>query len=511
MDFGKYLSILAATNSEKTAFYYKDEWISYEQLEHSSASLARWFIQQGCKPGDRVTLHWPNSIDMVTLLFACFKAGLIAVPVNVRLKAPEVAYLLGHSKPSISFAHSELFGATEEAYRDVTSCRRVQFSLPYLASSNAQLPTVNDDDPALILYTSGTTARPKGVMHTHRTLLESAKLVTDAESASMQTVLVMTQMAFISAISCILSGVLAGGTCVLVRAFDAPQVLDAIERFQCTFTFGLPSMAQMLIEEQQRNPRQVRSLRTFLAGGDAVPEILQQQFQLFFGIVLRELFGMTEIGPAIWNPPDDIRSGSLGKPPNTVEVRVVDSKGKEVRDGQIGEIVVRGPANFVGYWDDPAATRDAVRGGWMYTGDLGRRDEDGYVWFEGRKKEIIVRDGINIAPQDVEAVLVRHPAVLEAAVIGVPDPIPARGERVIAFVCLRDRVDATGAELREHAAQSLADFKVPEKVILVKSLPKGVTGKIQRRALRENLVHYGVFDSPLPLGVGTNSDDLLRV
>jgi len=195
---------------------------------------------------------------------------------------------------------------------------------------------------------------------------------------------------------------------VLVPAFDAAVVLDCIERFRCSFTFGLPSMVQLLLEEQARRPREIRFLRTFLAGGDSVPLSTQERFQSLFGIPLREGYGMTETGPSVFNPPDAIRSGSLGKALDGVDVRVVDSNGKDASDGQIGEIAVRSPASFVGYWDDPVATREALRDGWLRTGDLARRDADGYLWFEGRKKEIIVRDGLNISPQEVEEAIYDH-------------------------------------------------------------------------------------------------------
>lgn len=488
MNLGDFLSASTARNPRKTAIALENERISYEQLEHSSASLARWLLRQGCKPGDRIAIHWPNSIEIVKLLFACFKAGMIAVPVNVRLKAPEVTYILAHSQAAICFEHPDLIGLTKEACCDRESCLRLQSSLEGLDDDNDKiaLPEVYDHDPALILYTSGTTARPKGVTHTYRTLLEGLSLVCSAAPDSLQTVLVMTQMAYISAICFVLlPAIVTGGTCVLVPAFDASLVLDSIERFQCSYTFGLPSMVQLLLEEQARNPRVVRSLRTFIAAGDCVPVNMQERFQALFGIPVREGYGMTETGPSVCNPADAIRSGSLGRALDGVEVRVVDSTGKEVPDGQIGEIAVRGPACFAGYWDDPLATSETLRNGWLYSGDLARRDADGYLWFEGRKKEIIVRDGINISPQEVEEAIYSHPAVLEVAVIGTPDPLPAHGERVVAFVSLRDEMAAKEEELREHASQRLADFKVPERIVFSKSLPKGVTGKIQRRTLKE--------------------------
>jgi long-chain acyl-CoA synthetase len=296
----------------------------------------------------------------------------------------------------------------------------------------------------------------------------------------------MTQMAFISSIMAgLLPAVFLGATIVLVRTFEAPLVLDLIERFQCAFAFGLPSMAQFLIEEQVRQPRDIRSLRTFIAGGDAVPVAVLERFQSTFGFRLREGYGMTEIGPSIVNPLTDPRPGSLGKTISDVEVRIVDANGEDLPDGQIGEIITKSPAIFVEYWNDPAATRAAFQDGWFHTGDLGPRDADDFYWFEGRKKEIIVRDGLNISPQEVEEAFYDHPAVLEAAVIGAPDPVPARGEQIVVFIALREGLTADPGELKDHARQRLADYKLPERITLLENLPKGLTGKIQRRALKE--------------------------
>jgi long-chain acyl-CoA synthetase len=490
MNLGDSLSVSAARNPQTMAVIQGDKRLSYEQLQRSSESLACWFLDHGYKCGDRIALYWPNSIEMVKLLFACFKAGMIAVPVNVRLKRPEVAYIIEHSKAAICFVHPDLVSVTKQACQDLAARPRFQSSFPEVndANANSELPEVDANRAALILYTSGTTARPKGVTHTHRTLLECVRIVHGAASDSLQTSLAMTQLAYVSAVCfLLLPAIVTGATSVLVPSFDAGLVLDMIERFQCTCTLGLPVMVQSLVEEQGRNPREVHSLRTFLAGGDSVPTILQQRFQSLFGIPLREAYGMTETGLSVVNPADSIRPGSLGKPLDGVDVRVVDFSGRDASDGQTGEIAVRSPANFTGYWHDPASTEDALRNGWVHSGDLAHRDADGYLWFDGRKKEIIVRDGLNLSPQEIEEVLYDHPAVLEAGVIGAPDALPARGEQVVAFVRLREGMMATESELRAYASEQLADFKVPAKIIFSEALPKGITGKIQRRALKETL------------------------
>jgi long-chain acyl-CoA synthetase len=489
MNIASVLTASAQQDPKKAAIVLQNESISYEQLDCATTSLARWFLRRGLKPGDRIAIYWPNSIEMVELFFACFKAGMIAVPINVRMKTPEVAYILEHSKAAMYFAHPDLLAVAEEARSACGHLDAIHTSLATTYEGDwPPLPVVNDDDPALLLYTSGTTARPKGVAHTHRTLSECVKLTHAAVPDGFQSTLIMTQMAFVSAVCMVLFPAMAkGGTGVSLPAFDAPLVLDLIERFQVTYAFGLPSMVQALIEEQARKPRQVASLRTFISAGDSVPVSTQERFHALFGIPVREGFGMTEIGPSICNPAEAIRSGSLGKGIQGVEIRVIDAEGEDAPEGQIGEMVIRTPASFAGYWNDPAATREAVRDGWMYTGDLARRDADGYLWFEGRKKEIIIRDGVNISPQEVEEAIYKHPAVLEVAVIGMPDPVGAHGERVLAFVTLRDGHGIDEQELRDHTLQQLADFKVPERFVFRTSLPKGITGKVQRRELKEML------------------------
>lgn len=484
MTIGSVLTASAAINSQKTAIALGQETISYQELDQSVTILAQWFVQQGYRRGDRVALLWPNSIELVMLFLACFRAGMIAVPVNVRLTPNEVAYVLQHSRAALWFVHPELASVAEEASRGISIAR--MHTMPAISDEDLDamaLPMVRDDDPALIIYTSGTTARPKGVIHGHRSLMENVRQTYKAAPDSLQTILSMTQMAFISSMCAgLLLAVATGATLVLVQAFDAPLALDLIERFRCTYSFGLPVMIQCLIEEQTRKPRDVSSLRTFLAGGDSVPTSTQEEFRSLFAIALREGHGMTEVGAAIVNPPNLIRPGSLGKPLEDVHARLVGADGKDVRDGVIGELLLRSPSMFTGYWDDPAATAEAVTEGWMRTGDLCRRDAEGYYWFEGRKKEIIVRGGSNISPQEVEEAIYAHPAVLEVGVVGTPDGI--YGERLIAFVSLRSGAFALEQELKDHAGRRLADHKVPGSFVFLERLPKGPTGKIQRRALK---------------------------
>ena len=490
MDMGTILRQSAARNPHKPAVICGSETVTYEALDRSTDALAGWLLRQGLEPGDRVAIHWPNSVETVNLYFACFKTGLIAVPVNNRLKAPEIAYILGHSQAKLCFSEPELAPLCEEVRAECPDLQRLYTELPPLEtmeSGSAVLPGVAPDRIAAILYTSGTTARPKGVMHTHVSLTGATVLMSSLGIDETHTLLAATQMVHIAALSCVLlPGISCGATVVLLPAFDGARALDLIERWRCTSILILPAMLRFMVEEQDRSPRDVRSVRLCLAGGDTVPVTLQQRFRELFGAPVRELFGMTETVPVTCIREDAPRSGSMGPAMDAVDTRVADLSGKVLGDGEVGELQVQSPANCVGYWDDPQATAAAFDDGWLRTGDLVRRDADGFYWFEGRVKQIIIRGGSNISPQEVEEALYHHPAVLEAGVIGMPDAV--HGEKVMAFVALRDGFTAGEQELRDLVRSRIADYKTPERILFLSALPKGLTGKVQRRALKDLVV-----------------------
>jgi long-chain acyl-CoA synthetase len=241
-------------------------------------------------------------------------------------------------------------------------------------------------------------------------------------------------------------------------------------------------MLQFVVEEQDRFPRDVSSMCLCLAGGDTVPVPLQHRFRNLFGASVRELYGMTETVPVTCIREGALRAGSVGPALDIVETRVASLGGDIVADGRTGELQVQSPANCVGYWDDPAATAATFDDGWLRTGDLVRRDADDFFWFAGRVKQIIIRGGSNVSPQEVEEALYRHPAVLEAGVVGIPDPV--YGEKVIAFVALRDGFVVGEEELRGLVSNRIADYKTPERIVFLPVLPKGLTGKVHRRDLK---------------------------
>lgn len=492
MTLGDLLRERAAQYPDAPILFCRERTTSYADLDNSTEALAAWFQHQGLMPGDRVAIQWPNEIEAAQLYFAAFKAGLIAVPINLRLKPPEIAWIIENSGAKICFSHPALADTMRQTGVEVLT------ALPDSDETTPLLPTVSQDAPAVILYTSGSTGRPKGAVVTHRNLLETARISTErfVETYGTETGfrgLIMTPMMHASGLYVLLGSMRVGQACVLLPLFDPAAALDSIEKFQCALTLALPALMQFVLEEQSKRPRDVSSLKLVFAGGDTVPVALQERVRELLGAEILEGLAQTETGPSISNHLGASRAGSIGQVVRGVEIRLVDSEGNDVAEGEPGELLVRSPAVCQGYWNDPAATAEALTDGWFHTGDLVSRDADGYYWFRGRKKEIIIRGGSNISPQEVEEALYRHPEILEAGVVGMPHPV--WGEQVVAFVALREGGSAEEEGIRSHAREHLADYKVPERVHFRPVLPKGATGKVHRKALKDELLRTNTTSS----------------
>ncbi len=501
MALGETLRRGRAGDPKKTALIVDEQAWSYEALDQMTDSVSRHLLMLGIRPGDRIALHFTNGPEMVIAYYACFKVGAVAVPLNVRLTGSEIVALLNQCGARLYLGQHDLFAAVQPLRHDLPRVERFYVSgsaaavpeaepFERLLTDNADplpFPRVGASQTALILYTSGTTARPKGVTHTHATL--EATIANYHEYAALtaaDVVGVVPSMAHIFGLALLLFPTLAvGATAVVIPRFEPDLVLDAFERRRVTQCGALPVMYNALIHAPGAASRDLGALRFCLAGGDAVPTELQRRFEEKFGIALTEGCGMTEVIPYACNPAYGAkRAGSMGLPLPGVRLRLVDENGRDVPGGEVGEICVQSEASMVGYWEEPEATAATLRDGWLHTGDLGRIDTEGYYWFVGRKKEIIVRGGSNISPLEVEEVLYQHPAVREAGVVGVPDD--RWGEVVAAFVALKPAASATEAELHAFLADRLATYKLPETITFLSDLPKGLTGKIHRKSLRES-------------------------
>jgi long-chain acyl-CoA synthetase len=475
---------------------------TYGELDETTDRLAASWVRCGIAAGDRIGLQLPNCPELIIAYYACFKLGAIGVPINNRFAAPEIEYALNHSACRICISQSDLYAnlapirsaikSVEQYFliddNSAFSETRAFGELLDQASGEIAFPHVPEDAVAVILYTSGTTSRPKGVTHTHQSLTATAQYHgTHINLRSDDIICILPPMCHILGFATqMVAGVWAGARMVILPRFDAELVLRTIDEQQATRISGLPVMFQSLVNHPRAKQFSLASLRTCCVGGDAVPVTLQERFRELFGVPILEGCGMTEVIPFTLNLPDRLRIGSIGQACPGMTIRLVDDAGRDVARDTVGEILVRSDAAMIGYWQEPEISAATMEGGFIHTGDLGRLDEDGYYWFMGRKKEIIIRAASNISPLEVEEILYQHPAVRECGVVGVPNP--EMGEVVWAYVACRSDQDVSATELQDFMRERIAPYKIPEVIRFLAELPKGPTGKVHRRSLRERAV-----------------------
>jgi len=475
------------------------ERISYADLNAQGTRLAYVMATEfGLTPGDRVAVLAENRLAHVLLWVACQKAGFVLVPLNFRLTPPELQYLLDDSDPALLFADvpfMPLMGtlATHAVVRPLAEVH--DFALEGL--EKRVLPQPDPEAALMILYTSGTTGKPKGAVLNHRMIFHNAV------HTAMRLDLTSKDVSFNAAPFYHTGGwnvlltpfLLFGGTTWLFDRFDADALLQLCATEGITVLWGVPTMMRMLAESPHFSADTFSSVRYAIVGGEPMPEPLIRLYQEH-GVPIRQGFGMTEVGVNCFSLPEEDalrKIGSIGTPNFFVETRVVNEVGDDVGPNQTGELLMAGPVVTPGYWNHPEATAQAIRDGWFHSGDLVRVDEEGYYYVVGRKKDMYISGGENVYPAEVEAVLHRHPAVHEVAIVGVPD---ARwGETGCAFVSLtpdalpQNASDADRSALADtliaHCRDHLARYKVPKSVRFLSELPKGHSGKILKHALRD--------------------------
>ena len=476
---------------DRVAVRLDEQAISYSDLDELSARGAAWLRGHGIGPGDRVGLMAPNVPDFVVLYHGILRAGAVVVPMNPLLKAREVGYYLNDSGASLALAW--------HAVADEASAGAGRAGIPLVTippgGFAAELSSVEPDrqvvarepsDTAVILYTSGTTGEPKGAEITHHNLVSNVEVTaTTLLELTHEDVILGALPLFHSFGQTVgMSCALASGACItLLTRFDPGHALEIIKRDRVTVLPGVPTMYAAILHYAGGGAADAQSVRLCVSGGAAMPVELMRAFEKAFGCMILEGYGLSETSPvASFNHPDRPRKpGTIGTAIAGVGMRVQDNDGNPVAQGEIGEIAIRGDNVMKGYWRRPEETAEAMAGGWFRTGDLGRVDEDGYFSIVDRKKDMIIRGGFNVYPREIEEVLYEHPAVAEAAVIGVPDEI--LGEEVAAAVTLKPGFTATPEELRELVKSQLAAYKYPRRVWIADELPKGDTGKILKRAI----------------------------
>jgi long-chain acyl-CoA synthetase len=484
------------TRPDATAFIFHDDVWSYGRLAAEADRLARGLAARGVGPGDRVVLHMVNRPEMLVAYYACFRLGAIAAPLRTAFKFAELAPLLQRLKPALYIGEIGLYGNVAPVDVTILAPNKrfvVNGSFedhgvqPWEAlfdggTEDTLLVPTASYRPAVLINTSGTTGQPKFVVHTPATLAETANLMIEGWGLSDHDVMIIVMpMAHMSGLGCFLVYVQFGIPFVLLESFDADVVLDIIERYRCTLYGGFPSQYAALLERQQIRPRNLASLRMCITAADACPIDLQKRVSATFHAPLYNMWGATE---ALGSLTYGLQPGPVSRILKGARVRLIDGDGNDVRDGEVGELLVRGENVFDGYWNDAEATASSLKAGWYHTGDLMRRGEGDELWFVSRKKDIIIRGGTNISPVEVEEALVAcHPAVEQAAVVGVPDIV--LGQRVYGFVKLSPGTgDTIVSEILGRVATQLAAYKVPEDLGILDEMPRNALSKVDRNLLQ---------------------------
>ncbi|MFD2786764.1 acyl-CoA synthetase [Hymenobacter rubripertinctus] len=471
-----------------------DRAYTYAQLNHAANHLAAELTQRHkLQKGDRVMVLAEHCLEYVALFVAAQKTGLVLVPINYRLASGEIDYLVRNCEPALLIYEEQFqekllalsgLAAVPQVWALQGLCDLCQRGLAVPAPA-WDGPEPDEDDPVFILYTSGTTGFPKGALYTHRMLLWNSLNTSLSLEITPSDVTINCMPPFhTGGWNVLLTPFLhRGATVGLLKKFQPERILALLDQERADIFMGVPTMLKMMMESPAFATADLGSLRYFIVGGEALPlEVIRAWDRK--GIKIRQGFGLTEVGPNLFSlhQDDAVRKiGSIGRPNFYVETRLLDEQGQEVGPNEVGELCLRGPMTTPGYWRDPEATAKALPDGWFRTGDLLRRDEEGYFFVMDRIKNMYISGGENVYPAEIERFLLTFPGVSEVAVIGVPD---ARwGEVGKAFIVTRG-LDISCEALRAYCAGNLARFKVPKYLELVAELPKNDTGKINKKALQ---------------------------
>ena len=485
----------------QTAISFQGRTIDFKTFDHDSDCVAAFLCAKSIAKGDRVGLYCVNSDAYAIAYFGIVKAGATVVPLNLMLNPKEVEFILNDAGIR-ALVYDEVFAGAVDIFR--SSIKTLDFCIRIggdvtnedddwreVVNCDENLPAITfepAEDVAVILYTSGTTGRPKGAMLTHQNLAYNARNTCQAMRINIgeDAMLVVLPMfhSFAATVG-MLMPLLHGCRVIPLPKFEPETLVNTIARERATVFLGVPSMYSVLLRLPEEATAKLESLRFCVSGGAAMPVELMNQFESRYGVLIYEGDGPTECSPVTCvNPVDGLRKvGSVGLPIPSVEMVILDDRGVELAHGEVGEICVCGPNVMKGYWNLPEATKESFFAEWFRTGDLGYEDDDGYFFIVDRKKDMIIVNGMNVYPRMIEEVLYTHEQVREAAVVGEPNEL--HGEIPIAYIALQDNASVTVADIRAFCRQHLGRYEVPRKVVFMKELPKNATGKILKRELRK--------------------------
>lgn len=496
MTLGARLEQSAVAYRDKVFLYWKDEQVSFADFDGRVNQVAHGLRGLGVTHGQKVALLLRNCPEFLYSFCACNKLGVVVVPVNPLLKGEEVEYILDNSESVVLIAGAEFEPMVREMYGHCPQLGAVRYVGIAPAGESAfdtfwKMPStspdaqVSPDDIASIIYTSGTTGKPKGVLLSHANYdFDVWSSIENVQYTENDRLLCMLPLFHVNAqVVSLLPALRQGASFILLEGFSARDFLPTLARYRATTFSSVPTIYAILNNRPEAAEYDLSSLRVCICGAAPLPLEVYNEFERKFKAFMLEGYGLSEATCSVTlNPIDGRRKiGSIGVPLPGQQVKIFDDHGNEVPVGQVGEIVVRGPNVMQGYYRNPEATEATIRNGWLHTGDLGTMDDEGYFYIVGRKKEMIIRGGENIYPKEIEEVLYRHPAVVEASVIGLPHSI--WGEEVVAVLVVREGQSVSGQAIIDYCKQHLADYKCPRQVHLVASFPKTATGKIQKREL----------------------------
>jgi long-chain acyl-CoA synthetase len=471
---------------------------TYREFEAAVNRTARLLAVKGVCKGDVVSLLLPNSVEYVIAYFACWQLGALAGPINSLLKAKEIEYVISNSEARALLVNSEYLPILETIRQLQNTLQAVIIFDDEAAATSSVSETeppsaeISLEDEAIIIYTSGTTGKPKGCLLTHGNVIANARQISSwlgfTEADRLLTIMPLFHMNAVSVTT--MSALYAGGSTVVSQKFSASRFWQIISDYQITSFGSVATMLSMLLTTYPDGVPvglDTRQLRFAMCGSAPVPAEVLRRFEETFNCLVIEGYGLSESTcRSTFNPPDDRRRpGSCGVPIGN-EMRVVDDDDREVPDGELGEIVLRGENILKGYYKNDVANATAFHNGWFHTGDIGYRDADGFYYIVDRKSDMIIRGGENIYPREIDEVLYQHPDIAAAAVVGVPDEL--YGEEVAAVVVLKDGAKTSEQEVIDYCKARLADFKCPKTVRFLDDIPKGPTGKLLKRELAKMLV-----------------------
>jgi acyl-CoA synthetase (AMP-forming)/AMP-acid ligase II len=507
MNLGRYISRSAGHFRTSTALIFEDIKYTYEELDRRTNRLAQGFFALGLKRGDRVAIQSGNRPEIVETEVACYKAGLVRIPINARLSAAEAIEILNNAEVRAFITdqkHGEAIlshgGALDTVKQFICLDTLLEGKISYedlLAESRDDLPDVEVelDDLAVLTYSSGTTGKLKGIMQSYGNRLAMIRKALMFPEVRLRRGDIFVHVGPIThASGMLLMPVMFTGACnVIIRRFDVQMLLETIQRERVNYTMLVPAMIHMILAHPGVRQYDLSSLKGIFYGAAPISPAVVEQAIALFGPILSQGYGMSETTSfvsiltasehldALKHCPE--RLSSCGRPVFDTEVRVVDEEGRDVKTGEMGEIIARGPDIMQGYYQDPELTAETIRDGWIHSSDMAKVDDEGYIYIVDRKKDMIISGGFNVYPSEVENVLYTHPAVFEACVLAVPDE--KWGEAIKAVVVLKPGAEVTAEELIAHCEQSLSSFKKPRSVDFVPELPKNPNGKIAKRLIKD--------------------------